>query len=448
MHFLIVGAGLTGLYIGKLLAQKGHDIDIIEKTNNLGGELRTLSYKYNGGTYYFDIGCHVPPKNHDVWNILCENVEIVNVPLPLKIKLKLKQKVDITNPLSFKGINRSNLFPFMRIGFSYLKSQIFPQKKEENLEDALVNSWGSYFYKKYLKNYMELFWKLPTDEISKHFKTRISPPRLKTALRSLFKINQQNKKKTSTYTQNIPYPYPKYGIEGVLTQIIDNLREKGINIIKNSIVESLNFEQNQFRAIIQGKGDKFEMLADKIIWTAPISDLVEKFELKKYNRLIYRNLLTINLAVSRNNILGDNVYAVYVMEPGSIFHRVHEPKKLSSFMAPENKSSICIEVILDNKNYNIQELVDMCLVQFCRLFSIPKTQIKYLGHHIMKKVYPILFINHFNNYRNFKKELDIKFNENFFLSGRLGQFAQYDIKATLNSTKSDDFIRYIDGNQD
>ena len=140
MHFLIVGAGLTGLYIGKLLIQKGHNIDIIEKNSSLGGELRTLNYNYNGGTYYFDIGCHVPPKNHDVWNILCKNIEIVNVPLPLKIRLKLKQKIDITNPLSFSSINRLNLFPFMRIGFSYLKKHIFPQKEENNLEDAMINS--------------------------------------------------------------------------------------------------------------------------------------------------------------------------------------------------------------------------------------------------------------------------------------------------------------------
>lgn len=85
MRILIVGAGIAGLYKAYSLMKEGHDVQILEKTKNLGGQLRTIKYEYGNGMYYFDLGPHITPRFHKTWNNLCDRVNSINIPLPIKI---------------------------------------------------------------------------------------------------------------------------------------------------------------------------------------------------------------------------------------------------------------------------------------------------------------------------------------------------------------------------
>ena len=50
MRILIVGSGIAGLFNAYELCQKRHNITIVEKFSNLGGELQTVQYKFNEGS--------------------------------------------------------------------------------------------------------------------------------------------------------------------------------------------------------------------------------------------------------------------------------------------------------------------------------------------------------------------------------------------------------------
>ena len=95
MRILVVGAGLAGLYKAYKLVKKKYEILILEKSEFLGGQLRTIKYQNEDQDYYFDIGPHIPPKNFRDWNQLCSFVESVNVPIPIKVQLILKEDLKL-----------------------------------------------------------------------------------------------------------------------------------------------------------------------------------------------------------------------------------------------------------------------------------------------------------------------------------------------------------------
>ncbi|MDQ1286035.1 MAG: Amino oxidase protein, partial [Thermodesulfobacteriota bacterium] len=56
---IIIGAGLTGLRIGQILASAGMQIELIETQPTVGGMLQTVERSYMGDCYMFDLGPHL-----------------------------------------------------------------------------------------------------------------------------------------------------------------------------------------------------------------------------------------------------------------------------------------------------------------------------------------------------------------------------------------------------
>ena len=55
MNNVIVGSGISGLFAGLLLSEKGHKVTIIEKEEQVGGLLKSYNY---GDFGVFDYGMH------------------------------------------------------------------------------------------------------------------------------------------------------------------------------------------------------------------------------------------------------------------------------------------------------------------------------------------------------------------------------------------------------
>lgn len=64
-EILIVGAGITGLLLGKLLRDQGHDIKIIEaNANRVGGRIKTFKDKFENPLQYGEAGAMRIPDSH------------------------------------------------------------------------------------------------------------------------------------------------------------------------------------------------------------------------------------------------------------------------------------------------------------------------------------------------------------------------------------------------
>ncbi|NXL40599.1 OXLA oxidase, partial [Glaucidium brasilianum] len=61
---VIVGAGISGLTAGKLLQDAGHEVTILERSNQLGGRVRT--YRPKGQDWYVELGAMRLPGSHRI----------------------------------------------------------------------------------------------------------------------------------------------------------------------------------------------------------------------------------------------------------------------------------------------------------------------------------------------------------------------------------------------
>lgn len=432
MRFLVVGGGIAGLYNAYVLALKDHTVTVLEKAPNLGGELKTIKYEYNNETYYFDIGPHIPPENYEIWNELSTHIKTVSMPLPIKSSLKIGN-IELIHPISIGNLPKKHIFTLFKMGISYLWSKI-SSRKENNLEDALINAWGKYFYKSYLKYYMTNFWLTEPKNISKSFKGRIQPPRLKNLIKSILKHNNSNKKdkEYNLEKDNGLYLYPEYGMEGVITYLVQELEKLGVEIKCSSEIKKINYSENNILVDITHENKTEQCEFDKMIWSGSIFDLNKHLNLLKTASFRYNDLMIINCAVEKKNILGDKIHTSYIMDKNMDFHRVYEPNKMSNKMAPKDKSSICIEITINKEENDIDLFIKKVIDEFCKKFSISNSNVKYLGHVITKDVYPYLYVDYEEYLGQFHQKLNKEY-ENIKLIGRLGQYQSLNIGKTLDS---------------
>lgn len=442
MRILIVGAGLAGLYQAYSLLQKNHEIVILEKTPKLGGLLRTLRYEDNGDTYLFDIGPHRPPENDALWNQLCKKVETVNITHPNKMILKLKNS-EIVYPFSLNSLNIIEMISLLKFTPSFLYS-VINKKTENNFENVLINIFGRGLYDAYIKSFVSNFWEVDPKFISKDFNEAVKTAKFKLIIQRFLRSLTHNVDDSSYPPFKYPpSPQPKFGIAGLLKPLINEINRHQVQIKTNSIIKKIDLRNNSMYTEIEDLNGQYKDKFDKIIWSGSLSDLSHILGLSQYYKLKYRALLIINCTIYKEDLLGENIDRFYIMIPNTIFHRVYEPKKFSPAMAPKSTTSICIEVTLRNKPQNLQLLIKKCLKQFCHIFSLSESQIKYLGCHFIENVYPFLFINYQNYLKNFYKTLNYRFKNKFFLIGRSGQYSYYNIEETLNSVRRSEVNQYL-----
>ena len=448
MRILIVGAGIAGLYKAYSLLKEGHSVQILEKTKYLGGQLRTIKYEYGNGLYYFDVGPHVPPRFHKIWDNLCERVNSINIPLPIKVSIKLKPGFDLIFPPDLRIIKNLK-FNNILLMIKYITSYLYTSKhkvKEKNLEDSLINSWGSKFYQDHMYPFISNFWKFEISNLSKNYKARVTPPRIRYAIQKIFEFKSKRDFKSNTQksleskiaikdkskVRNF-YLYPKFGCKGVIDFLKDDIILNNGIVKTNSIITDLNSSNDHIEIqYIQGK-KVYTKVFDKIYWAASILDLINILKLKNYNQLNYRKLLTINISINKKDLLGDKVHASYIMIPNILFHRIYEPNKISPYMTPKNKTSACLEITLEKKINNLTDLVKKSLNQFCLLYNLKKSEIKYLGSNYYEEAYPLLFVDYNNDIVRLNGALSKKTSK-ISLIGRTGQYFPYNTEETLNST--------------
>ena len=284
---------------------------------------------------------------------------------------------------------------------------------------------------------MSNFWKFEVSNISKDYKARVSPPKIKYLFQMFYKSIFQNENKPvkqknkETIARNL-YLYPKYGCKGIIDFLEDEIVLNKGKIKKNSVISDLNLYSDHVKTeYIQNNNLNMEVF-DKVYWAASILDLSKVLKFDSSKKSSYRKLLTINISINKNDLLGDKVHTSYIMIPNILFHRVYEPNKISPFMTPKNKTSACLEITLDKKINDPTELIDKAINQFCTSYNLNKLEIKYLGYNFYEEAYPLLFVNYNIAIERMRKILRIKTTK-ISLIGRTGQYFPYNVEETLNS---------------
>ena len=330
---IIIGAGPAGLSCAySLLKQnKNVKVTVVETEDAVGGISRTYFQDGNGT----DIGPHrfftKSDRVIELWNELLPSQGspaaddiLLNRKMSFsgnanpeetdKVFLKRKRFSRIYYNKKFFDypvkLNPNTLFSLGMVksfvlGLSYIKSCFF-KRKENNLEDFMINRFGKSLYETFFKDYTEKVWGLPPSKISKEWGVQ----RIKgiSLIKVLLNALKAGKKETSMIDE---YFYPKYGASQLWESMAQEVSNFGGSIWLNSKVVSLKQKDGKIVSVtVQNTktGEMQELEGDMFISSMPIQELLMQMNDVPENvsdiakNLIYRDFILVNFVSKKINL--------------------------------------------------------------------------------------------------------------------------------------------------
>jgi len=243
---IIIGAGPAGLTAAYELL-KFTDIKpiIFEMSSDIGGISKTVSYKGNridiGGHRFFSKSGRVmdwwqnimplqgKPAYDDIilkrkLPIPVENSEndpekkdrVMLIRSRLSRIFFLRSFFDYPISLKLKTFKNLGIVRIAKIGISFVWINLKPIKDEKNLEDFLINRFGTELYNTFFKDYTEKVWGVPCEEIpadwgSQRIKGLSITKTLIHAVKTIFASDKSIDQKNTETSLIEQFLYPKLG---------------------------------------------------------------------------------------------------------------------------------------------------------------------------------------------------------------------------------------------
>jgi len=344
---LIFGGGLTGLSSGYSLSRSGSHPVIFEADGVVGGLSRTIAS--NG--FRYDIGGHrFFTKDTEIRQLVLDLMgdDLLRVERTSKIFLRGKF---FDYPLKpFNALYGLGLSTILRVIMDYAIERardLFSAGRREpvSLEDWVVRKFGRAMFEIYFRIYSEKVWGIGCERISSSWvEKRIQGLSLGVALKNAF-FRFSGRDIPSLVDE---FDYPALGI-GMISERLEHEITRQGRVIKNARLKSLRVEGNSIAgAEVDIEGNTFSVSGSHYISTVPLDSLVKGMTpeppahvLEAADGLGFRDLLTVALAVDKDNLTGESW--VYIPEKRYPFGRIHEPRNWSSVMAPEGKTLVVVE---------------------------------------------------------------------------------------------------------
>jgi len=333
----ILGGGLSGITLARLLYEEGKEVIVLEAEPDYGGLCRSKTEK----GFTFDIGgSHIIfSRDAEVLSFMRRMIagnEQVN---DRNTKIFYKQqfvKYPFENGLS--DLPPEDRFICIH---EFIKTLIAVEKGEmappANFREWIYYTFGSGIAECYMVPYNEKIWKYPTDKMSLHWvEGRIPRPPVEDVIRSAIGIN------TEGYTHQSVFSYPiDGGIEALLRAIaqpVEKFIQTGFRV--TSITRS-------GKKWLISNGDSL-VEADQCICTIPLQHLLPclvDVPLKVKNAtdaLKYNSLVCVNIGIKGSV---PAISWLYVPDPAvGRTNRISFPSGYSRHVAPEGFSAILAEI--------------------------------------------------------------------------------------------------------
>lgn len=470
---LIIGAGPAGLTAAYKLLQESdiHPI-VIEKEDFVGGISRTVNYKGNridiGGHRFFTKNKQV----QEIWNKLMPTQgepsiddKILNNKKPLYIGspdpekvdnvfltrtrtsriLYLRKFFDYPISLNLKTILNLGLLNTTKAGIGYIWS-IFFKRKEDSLEDFMINRFGIKLYKMFFRDYTEKVWGKKPSEISASWGIqRIKGLSLSKALISVItkpfrKKDLLQKNIETSLIEN--FSYPKKGPGQFWEAMVNEIVEKGGQVMLNTSVDKISILNGNINILrCSSHGNVIELNADYIFSSMPICDLIKSIDTEVpkeiydiATNLPYRDFMTVGLLVNKLKIKNTtNIKTIsdivpdcwiYIQEPDVKLGRIQIFNNWSPYMVKDFKNTVWIGLeYFCNESDELWQMPDNEFINFAinevvKIGIIDKEDVLDQIRIRVNKAYPAYFgvYDKFDNVKNYLNSID-----NLFCIGRNGQ---------------------------
>ena len=242
--YLIVGCGLSGIIISRLLTNAGNICHIIDERNHIGGNCYT---KLHNSTYVHLYGAHIfHTSNKEIWDFVNKYDEFIPYHHTVKCIAKDNNIYDLPfNMNTFKEVFNVKTIKSTK---EKLNNEIkeYHIENPKNLEEQAINLVGKTIYELLIKEYTEKQWNKSCKDLSPDIIKRI-PLR--------FSWN-------SSYFNDIYVGIPEHGYTQWLLNILNGMKDE------TSITYELNKEFNLNNI------DEYLNEYDYIIYTGQLDKLL------------------------------------------------------------------------------------------------------------------------------------------------------------------------------
>jgi protoporphyrinogen oxidase len=480
---VIIGAGPAGLTAAyELLTRTDIKPIVLEKSEYMGGISRTVNYKGNrmdiGGHRFFSKSDRVMKwwsqmlpfdpfgnragvlKYHGMQREIGPerqerkqsearrgDADRVMLVRPRKSRIYyLRRLFDYPISLRKDTLQKLGLWRTVKVGFSYLRSTLFPIAHEQTLEQFFINRFGRELYATFFKSYTEKVWGVGCDKISakwgaqrlKGVSIRAS---LKHALRKVFRKGSggdiaQKGTETSLIEQ---FLYPKFGPGQMWEEVARRVLELGGEIHTNCRVARVVTDGWKVKAVETqtSMNDHIAFEGDYFFSTAPVLELMRAFDvpppenvLEVSDGLVYRDFITVGLLLNSLKIhdetpkgkrmIRDNW--IYIQEPDVRLGRLQIFNNWSPYLVADPKKVWLGLEYFCNESDEIWKLPDQQMValateELSRIGIIDAGEVLDSTVLRMEKTYPAYF-GTYDRFGEIRDHVD-RYN-NLFLIGRNG----------------------------
>jgi protoporphyrinogen oxidase len=333
----ILGGGLSGLTLARLLQEQGRDVVVLEAEREYGGLCRS---KTERGFTFDTGGSHIIfSRDTDVLAFMRRMIAGNEQRNNRNTKIFYKQQF-IKYPFENGLFDLPPEDRFFCIN-GFVKNLIAVEKGEvpapTNFREWIYCTFGNGIAECYMVPYNEKIWKYPTDRMSHHWVDgRIPRPPVEDVIRSAIGIG------TEGYTHQSVFSYPLDGGIEALVRAIAQPIEKFIKT--GFVVTSIKKPKKQWQ-ISDGKE---VILADRCICTMPVQHLLLCLEgvpreVKNASAALkYNALVCVNIGI-RGPVPA--ISWLYVPDPAvGRTNRISFPSGYSPHNAPDGCSAILAEI--------------------------------------------------------------------------------------------------------
>ena len=470
---IIVGAGPAGLTAAIELLRKTdiHPI-VFEETNRIGGISATILHNGNR----MDIGGHrFFSKNKDILNWWTSflpiqgkhssgrksfmmdakftedgpDPQIDDRVMLLRKRISrifyLRKFFDYPISLKLQTFINLGLRRTVQAGIGYIEAKLFP-RKENSLEDFMVNRFGAPLYHMFFEGYTDKVWGVHPSQLSadwgvQRIKGLSIFSVLLQAMRNL-KRNRNDWIQGNIETSLIDmFLYPKYGPGHFWETVAEEIVRLGGELHLNSRVAAIHLKNSRFESVeIEKKnGSRGGYPGDFLLSSMPVQDLIAAFYGRSVpvdvasvaSRLPYRDFMTVGLLLDKTKLqdspkscgfFPDNW--IYIQEPDVKIGRLQIFNNWSPYLLKDPHHTVwlgleyfCSEgdddwIMPDDDfiRFAINELVQLDIITHDAVIDAVRVRVK--------KAYPGYFgaYSAFNTIRQWLDSI-----ENLYCIGRNGQ---------------------------
>lgn len=328
----ILGAGVSGLATGWMLAKEGWDVTILEKEEYVGGLASTRKWD----EFYLDFGPHIyHTVNKDLENFWEKEFGDLFVKGEFWCKNVKGKNFDeyYDYPLSYESFERYPKEIRHRIMGELETVSPAERQKAKSYKEYVKSLIGPTLQNMFFETYPQKLWGISTEEMTANW----APKRI-----------ELREKRLPFYTGR----WNAVGRRGsgcIMERIAERMRSHGGKILLKHGVQEIIHTETSISSLKLSDGKAVDIKPGEIvISTIPINILARLCRIDC--NLSFRGVLSVAIAMHKPCALPEGVHFLYYDSSEIIFHRVSEQKKFSSENFPKDKTFLTAEIAYTAKD--------------------------------------------------------------------------------------------------